>query len=70
MSDDPTKINGQFAAAFANPAGQAVLDWLRAHTIDRELPPGATEAELRDLEGQRRLVRLMDKKIKAGQAGI
>lgn len=36
--------------------GQALLDWLRAEFIEKRNRPGASEAELRELEAQRYLV--------------
>jgi hypothetical protein len=45
-----------FARCFASPDGQVVLRHLRAVTLDRSLGPGASDALLRHLEGQRQLV--------------
>lgn len=41
---------------FSTPVGVACLDYLRSITLNRVSPPGASDAELRELEGQRRLV--------------
>lgn len=40
----------------STPTGAAMLDYLRSITMNRVLPPGAPDSELRELEGQRRLV--------------
>lgn len=43
-------------AVFGHGAGPQVLDYLRSITAGRALGPGASDAELRHLEGQRALV--------------
>ncbi|CAO3372796.1 Bbp19 family protein [Azospirillum argentinense] len=48
-----------FARCFAGPDGARVLATLRAMTLERTLGPDASDAALRDLEGQRRLVALI-----------
>ena len=58
-----------FARVFAGGDGEAVLDWMRRVTIERELAPDATAEELRDLEGQRRLVRRVCNMVKRGKNG-
>ncbi|KAA0680296.1 hypothetical protein [Roseomonas genomospecies 6] len=45
-----------FARCFAGPDGARVLGTLKAMTLERTLGPDASDAALRDLEGQRRLV--------------
>ena len=45
-----------FAACFATPAGVVVLDQLRRVFLDRRVPPTASDAELRHVEGQRAVV--------------
>lgn len=44
------------ARCFAGADGVRVLDHLRGLTLHRTLPPAATDAALRHLEGQRALV--------------
>ena len=51
---------------FAGEDGQVVLNHLRTTTIERSLGPNATDAELRDLEGQRRLFKRIENLIKTG----
>lgn len=49
------QINGAFRSVFAGPAGQTVLDYLRSITLNTVLPPEASDAQLRNQEGMRRL---------------
>lgn len=42
-----------FARCFANGDGRIVLEHLRRSVLERRLPPSASDAELRHLEGQR-----------------
>lgn len=46
--------------------GQALLDWLRAEFIEKRNRPGASEAELRELEAQRSLVSRIETMAKKG----
>lgn len=48
-----------FARCFASPDGQSVLTHLRRLTLERALGPGASDAMLRHLEGQRHLFSYM-----------
>ena len=48
-----------FARCFAGPDGARVLGTLKAMTLERTLGPDASDAALRDLEGQRRLVAII-----------
>jgi hypothetical protein len=41
------------ARCFAGPDGRAVIAYLTRSVLDRRLPPTASDAELRHLEGQR-----------------
>jgi hypothetical protein len=45
-----------FARCFAGADGHLVLEHLRRVMLERRLPPGASDAELRHLEGQRHAV--------------
>ena len=56
-----------FRRVFTAAEGQEVLAHLRALTIDREMPALCTEAQLRDIEGQRRLFRIITGLIAKGQ---
>jgi hypothetical protein len=42
-----------FAHCFAGADGRVVLEHLRRTVLERRLPPNASDAELRHLEGQR-----------------
>jgi hypothetical protein len=45
-----------FLACFQGPQGELALRHLRRVFLDRRLPPSATDAELRHVEGQRSVV--------------
>jgi hypothetical protein len=49
-------VTRAFARCFASPDGECVLQHLRRLTLERTLGPGAPDALLRHLEGQRQLV--------------
>jgi hypothetical protein len=55
LSDDPgeSELHRACARCFAGSDGQAVITYLTRSVLDRRLPPNATDAELRHLEGQR-----------------
>lgn len=55
----PSALDGAFARCFATPDGARVLAALSAMTLGRALGPEASDAALRQLEGQRRLVLTM-----------
>jgi hypothetical protein len=48
-----TTLCRAFARCFAGPDGQLVLDHLARRILNRRLGPGASDAELWHLEGQR-----------------
>jgi hypothetical protein len=50
------ELGRAFGRCFAGPDGEMVLDHLKRMTLDRRLPPNASDAELRHLEGQRHAV--------------
>jgi hypothetical protein len=52
---DPS-VTITFARCFDSPDGDRVLQHLRRLTLERALGPGASDALLRHLEGQRQLV--------------
>ena len=52
----PNDTEKNYARCFNSAAGAAVLRHLHSITTGRVLGPGATDAELRTLEGQRALV--------------
>lgn len=53
---EPSALREAFVRAFAGDAGRQVLAHLRRATIERRLPPDASDALLRFVEGQRSLV--------------
>lgn len=58
-----------FARCFRGGDGEAVLAYLRAQTLARVLGPGANDALLRHLEGQRQLVAHILHLVERGRAG-
>ena len=57
-----------FARCFAGPDGQTVVAHMTRSILDRRLPPSATDAELRHLEGQRCAVAALLAMIERGRA--
>jgi hypothetical protein len=53
--EDDRSVATAFAKCFGSPDGKRVLEHLRRLTIERSLGPGASDALLRHLEGQRHL---------------
>ncbi len=49
-------------------AGETLIRYLRAITLDRALGPDASDAQLRHLEGQRQLVRHLLALVERGKA--
>jgi hypothetical protein len=62
------ELGGCFAACFGRPEGEVVLDHLRRLILDRRCPPGASDAELRHLEGQRFAVAYILQMVERGRA--
>ena len=60
-------IPAAYTRLFRHAEGDVVLNHLKKITFERTLPPSATDAELRFLEGQRALVALILSFIKQGQ---
>ena len=56
-----------FRRCFASVDGDRVLSHLRDLTVNSALPPTATDAMLRHVEGQRNLVRYIGRMIERGQ---
>jgi hypothetical protein len=57
-----------FARCFAGPDGHAVIAHLTRSVLDRRLPPSASDAELRHLEGQRYAVAGVLAMVERGRA--
>ncbi len=65
---DPLKaLQRSFVRAFSTNDGETVLAHLRKITLERALMCDAPDAELRYLEGQRRLVVTIQQMIEQGQ---
>ena len=58
-----------FARCFAGADGRLVLEHLRRTVLERRLPPNASDAELRHLEGQRYAVAHIVAMVERGCAG-
>ncbi len=54
------EVRRMFAGCFITGEGRFVLSFLRKVTLERCLGPDASDAELRYLEGQRRLVKYIE----------
>jgi len=65
---DPT-LGDAFARCFRGNDGDKALAYLRALTLERALGPGAADAALRHLEGQRQLVAHILRLVARGRAG-
>jgi len=63
--DDRAELEIACAACFAGRHGQIVLDHLKAVFLDRRVPPSASDAELRHVEGQRSAVDYLMRLIRA-----
>ena len=55
-----------FTKCFSSPDGKRVLEHLRKLTLDRSLGPGASDAPLRHLEGQRHLYAYIEALVAQG----
>lgn len=63
---DPDAIARVFARCFRGRDGERALAFLRRLTVERCLPATAAAEELRDAEGQRRLVKLIETLVQRG----
>lgn len=59
------RLNALCRTLFTSPAGQEVMEYLRSITVNAVMPPNASDAELRDREGMRRLVGILDQRMKS-----
>lgn len=69
QADGDFETAAAFARCFATPDGARVLAALSAMTLERALGPDASDAALRQLEGQRRLVLTMRALVNRGRDG-
>tara|TARA_E500000178_G_scaffold329679_1_gene360834 strand:+ start:3916 stop:4173 length:258 start_codon:yes stop_codon:yes gene_type:complete len=65
--EDDETISLNVKALFQTPTGTEVLKYLRSITIEAVTGAGASDAELRHLEGQRFLVGLIERRIRHGE---
>ena len=69
MAEPPDEdIARVFARVFRGNDGEQARWFLRRMTLERVLPPSAMAEELRELEGQRRLVKLVENLIARGNS--
>jgi hypothetical protein len=54
------KINGACRTALTGPAGEAVMEYIKSITTSAVMPAGTSDAELREMEGMRRLTAILD----------
>ncbi|MCK5777849.1 MAG: hypothetical protein KAH11_03595 [Rhodospirillales bacterium] len=66
---DPAELALIAARCFQGADGRRMLAYLRAITLERTLGPGADDAHLRHLEGQRQLVHHIQTLIERGRNG-
>lgn len=66
---DPAELASIAARCFRGSDGRRLLAYLRTITLERTLGPGADDAHLRHLEGQRQLVRHIQTLIERGRNG-
>ena len=64
--NDPDAIPRVFARCFRGADGRRAMAFLRRLTVERTLPATASDDELRDAEGQRRLVKLIETLVQRG----
>ncbi len=67
FEDSDDRLARAFARCFRGPDGEIVLAHLRRCFLDRRVPPTASDAELRHVEGQRSVVAHILLLIQRGQ---
>lgn len=67
-SEAEDRLDSIFVACFSTPAGQQVIDYLVATTINRISGPEFSDSALRHLEGQRFAVAGISSRIQRGKA--
>ena len=68
--DPPAELSRCAAACFGSPSGRLVLRHLQRLFADRRLPPSATDAELRHVEGQRSVVSHLLQLLERGRGAV
>ena len=64
---DEDEIDRWAAATFREDVGKKFLAYLKSITIGNLLGPGASDNELRHMEGQRYLVALIERRVENGR---
>ena len=64
---DEEELDKLSAATFKEAQAQKFLSYLKSITINNTLGPGASNEELRHLEGQRYLVAIIERRIENGR---
>ncbi len=60
----------EYAKTFSTEGGKRVMDHLRNYTIERVIGPDVSNETLRYLEGQRALVKMIERYIDQGKKGV
>jgi hypothetical protein len=68
--EPPAELCRCAAACFGGPSGRLVLRHLQRLFADRRLPPSATDAELRHVEGQRSVVSHLLRLLERGRGAV
>jgi hypothetical protein len=68
--EPPAELCRCVAACFGGPSGRLLLRHLRRLFADRRLPPSATDAELRHVEGQRSVVSHLLQLLERGRGAV
>ena len=66
--EDEDELDRLAAGTFNNPASQKFLTYLKSITINNILGPGASDIELRSMEGQRFLVAVIERRVQNGRS--
>ena len=66
-AEDEEELDRLAAFTFKEAAAQKFLSYLKSITINNTLGPGASNEELRHLEGQRNLVGIIERRIDNGR---
>ena len=69
-TEPPAELCRCAAACFGSPSGRLVLRHLQRLFADRRLPPSATDAELRHVEGQRSVVSHLLQLLERGRGAV
>lgn len=68
QTKDEDELDRLAAGTFNNPVSQKFLTYLKSITINNLLGPGASDNELRHMEGQRYLVAILERRVQNGRS--